>query len=1249
MRTTALVTLLLCGLHAALLAEAGSVRADAEPWNVPGDVSELQRAGTGRRGLESFRHNGYLGIESGYQAILLGSKLPIGPAAHVPWARPYARGPIKVLIVTSFGNAAADVQQLAQVARELQVDVRWLLVADAAILSNATADELYRTQFLPEQARAVLREDYDVIVMTFGTYTPLHGVVAEHPYFPDDVYRTILDKVDRGTGLVLVGQNSAGYWVQRTPLAAALPAQMSGAYTKLDREVRLEAEPGATAFQLLGYPAHWFTPDRPLVLYDWQLQPGTQVLARVATKPAIMLRAHGQGRVLLLGWDGTLAPQRASGRMELEHDTALAARAIAFAARKEPELQLKLSQGPIAAGMPGELTAELSGAARIELTLRGEAFRKLHVLTVRAPAGRSRISLPKLAKGQYFVQVIARDERGRVLTWGDQALDVQAAADLTVETDKASYQVGEAVQIAGRAPGLQPESGLMVALEVRDATGRVLSRAEKPFAQDTRFEYPIRAARVAAHKAVITVSRAGAPLLQAAAQFFVPTFEWQDYENVLWAWPTAPNALLRDRGGFTSVFDGYGREDMGAAAAHYGLRVARLNDSGLEPSTVQTQPLIAAGFAPRLQRAIAAAQRHGALFWLLQDERHQLNDPGPPDAEGLARFRKYLHTHYASLSALNASWGTRLRAWDQVRPTLTGDVQPGVKNLAAWLDFRLYVADQAFELDAQQARMLRATFGAATLVGIDGFTSSPQVLPYGALDFGRLAAEGVFNFYAPYADDFVVSSLIKGAKAKYLGWATPRAEYFGAPWRDAFRGHWGTLRFFGPTFWSDFGFLQPAGRWTGESTRELRAGVGKLLMGSERESSPIVFLYSYPSLVLNSASRLWEARHGGAELARAAADSRNVMEQMLIHAGVSFGYQTTAQLERGGLAGKKLLILPRQMAVALPRTTLAVIEQFVRDGGIVLADLAPALCDEHGKPRAQGGLDGLFGVRTASESIVQGARDYLAGVLAADPLLPQGEWLRGEWYDQRLRVSDGRALGKHVADATPAFVVKQTGRGRALLLNLLLAPLWPGSVHPTAEQQALIQSILEAARIAPVARVQTDGGAAQRGYEINVLRDGPNRYVGFYAHRVPEVDPGAVRAHFAQDKHTYDVRAGRYLGLAHEVDLPLRERQAALFARLDYQLTSLTLRAPPTGTRGELLRVAIALGATAAPGRHVVHVQLSGPDGGPLPLYTQNVVVDGGLGELQLLPALNEPQGIWQISAREVVSGLTAASSVELR
>ena len=63
--------------------------ASSQTWRVPGDVPEMMAACQNIPELHEFSRDGYLSIECGYQAILLGSRIPIAPAPHIPWPKPY--------------------------------------------------------------------------------------------------------------------------------------------------------------------------------------------------------------------------------------------------------------------------------------------------------------------------------------------------------------------------------------------------------------------------------------------------------------------------------------------------------------------------------------------------------------------------------------------------------------------------------------------------------------------------------------------------------------------------------------------------------------------------------------------------------------------------------------------------------------------------------------------------------------------------------------------------------------------------------------------------------------------------------------------------------------------------------------------------------------------------------------------------------------------------------------------------------
>lgn len=1233
----------------------GEPRPAAPPlvWDVPGDVPAMMAACKDIPALYSFSRNGYLSIECGYQAILLGERIPLAPAPHVAWAKPYARGPLRVLAFTMFGNGPADTIQLAQVARELDCDMRFVLIADVPTHSDWGYDEAYRTGYLAEQARRALKVHCDVILMALGSYSPGFGYPQARNSFPDDVYRTILEKTRQGTGLVLVGSNLGNWWVEKTPLVEASPAKMTGA-----RRVPQPQAKAGPDLDVLAGTALADLPTKPekapaytaMAVYDWQPKPGAKVAATEHGKPLVVCGTWGQGRTVLLGWDGTLAPVPSNGqRLAFEHGMATTLRAIAYAAGKEPPVAIVPRAAELVAGAAGKATVITSDPVRLPWTVRDADFETMAAGESPAVKGDNPVALPPLPVGEYWLDVIARDGKGASLGWGSAPLAVTSKARLTLATDKEVYQVGETVTLTGELHDVAP--GRSVEVRVRDAAGRVLAAGPAEGQARFTFAYKIRDARVSPHDVLVTVSQGTAPLLRGRVAFYVPSHAWTDYENILW--PTSTSELTpaaRDVCGLTAVMDSWGGDAMGRAGAGVGIRAARMNDGVLNPGTMQTDPEKGAAENDRtLRSAIEAARRYGAVCWAFQDERHCVDDAGMPGAEGLRRYRAHLQQQYPSLAALNASWGSHYSDWNQVVPTLSKDLQRGAKNLAPWADFRLYVADQVFRADARHAKMVRDALGPETCVGVDGFTSSGHMIPYGGMDIGRYLSEGVFNFYCPYGDDLLIASMVRGPMVKYIGWGMSRRQYFGYPWRDALRGQWGTFRFFGATFFSQFGWVQPAGAWIGEGTRGLREGVGKALMGARRELSPVAILYSYPSMMTCAAAGVWVEKGNARMMWPPANASRETLERSLLGCGVSFGYVTDAQVARGGLRGKRLLVIPQFMGMALGDATCAAIKEFVAQGGVVVADLCPAVCDEHGRPREKGGLDDLFGVTRSGLAYEHHSADYLVGVTKPGPLVPEKGWWSGQWREKSLKVADGTALGKHWFADGPALVTKQTGKGKTLLLNFLATTPVTRDGEPEDDGPKLIDRLLAASGVRPHAQIAgASGGSLLENYEVNVLRDGPVEYVGVYCNTTPD-DAEHVAIEFPDARETYDLREGKYLGRTKRAKLPLRAYGAAVFARLDYQVTGLSIKAADA-LRGGAVPVAVDLACTGkSPGRHVVRLEVLAPDGLANHFYTQNVDTRGGQWRGEVFTALNDPPGPWTVRAREVMSGHTATTQFQLK
>ncbi len=1223
--------------------------AGPDAWDLPGDVPEMMRRCQDIPALYAFSRNGYLSIECGYQAILFNGDVPIANAPHIPWMKPLAKPP-KLLVFAKFGNSPADYAQVAQLCREFDASTRFVLIASAPVNHEVLKDEAYRLGFLAEQAREALKDDYDAIVFAMGSYSPGFGHKLVTEIFPTDVYESVLAKVREGTGLVLVGSNMGGWWVNDTPLLEASPATMTGKFWRLSEESNIR--PVADQPLFAGLPTHDL---REFALYDWQLKEGATVLATESDRPCIIGGAYGRGRVLLLGYDGTLAPVRTmlDDTLAFEHGLALAIRGVAWAANAAPPVQVVPRDADITAGQPGAVDLNLSADVRLDASLRSRDNRLVWQAVVESTAGAGNLMLPPLPSGSYALHLIARDTDGNSLGFGGCAVTVTGTRQLTVAVTPELAAIGDTVTVSASlteddARQVIPATRFEIA--IRDVTGRLLA-----IGQTNPFAYAVADARVAPHVAEVTVYEDDRPVLRQAASFFVPDFTWTDYENVLW--PTTPvemNLLMRDRGGMTAVMDSWGRSTMGEAGARVGIRAARMNDGIVEPKKMVTDP--AAGLVQYdyvINPAIEAARKHGALTWAFQDERHG-GDPGMPGEAGLTAFRDYLKEIYGSLDALNAQWETDYASWETVLPMMTADITAHTTNLSPWVDLRLFGAENGYRTDKRHAEMVRNAFGPDVSIGIDGFTTSGHVIPYGAIDIGRMLTTGVFNSYCPYGDDLMIASMVTGPMVRYLGWGMSRKDYFGQPWRDVFRGHWGTFRFFGQTFYSQFGWMQPSGDWTGEGTRELRSGTGRLLMGSKRQIDPVVILYSYPSMMTIAGAGAWVEKGNSHLMWRPANWSRDAWEQMLVGCGNSFGYLTEAQVQAGMLSDRRLLIIPHFMGIALGTETCRAIEQFVTEGGVVVADIVPAICDDHGKLLPKGNLDDLFGIRHDGFQYGQRPADYLVGVTNQDPQSPingmnlgENGWYIGEWFEKTLQVTDGTALGKHWFTDIPAMVVKHTGKGQAILLNFLHTATVRRNGQPEDDEYKLMEQLLAFGRIEPQARVETDYGQRERFAEVNTLHDGLNSYVGVYANRTPDEDPARLILRFKDARETYDVRTGAYLGKVDQAPIPLRLKEAALFARLDYRVTALTLEAK-SAVAGQPVQLTLRLATTTPPGRHIVHIGVSEPDGTPNFFYTRNVELVDGVWQGSLPTALSDRPGTWRIEAREVVSAMSASATFKL-
>ncbi|MBU0610263.1 MAG: hypothetical protein KKI08_20430, partial [Armatimonadetes bacterium] len=275
--------------------------------------------------------------------------------------------------------------------------------------------------------------------------------------------------------------------------------------------------------------------------------------------------------------------------------------------------------------------------------------------------------------------------------------------------------------------------------------------------------------------------------------------------------------------------------------------------------------------------------------------------------------------------------------------------------------------------------------------------------------------------------------------------------------------------------------------------------------------------------------------------------------------------------------------------------------------------------------------------------------------------------LTGLDVDSDVTVADGQAMGR--SGEAPLIVIKQTGKGRAVLLNYAFGAAYRVRTQPTAlPQWAALRGVLALAKVAPQVTVTTDQGGVPpqaagtppgdplRQLETVRFEDGPVYYLAFLKYRIGATEPlTTATVTTGEARHTYDMRTGQYLGNVAAWDAEFTPARAKLYARLPYEVkdvkAAVRLAAPTAGaqTEGPVANCSIELTASAGtPGKHWIELQVLGPDGQPRPCYARNVPLANGKAISAIPLALNDPPGQWKLVARDSISHKTATATFKL-
>ena len=968
---------------------------------------------------------------------------------------------------------------------------------------------------------------------------------------------------------------------------------------------------------------------------------------------------------------------------ELDYDYYLAAaiKLILWAAKREQAVAVACSAGPAIAAeatTPAKVAFQLraakpEGKAAMELQVRNRRNRVWHLddRTLDVPQGDTvaEFALPKLPNGSYFADLWVRRD-GKVLGVGSVGIEVTAKtriANLTL----AQPSFGSGEPLKGQVTVENPLPDLSVRLRATDLQGRVVARGSAPVANGTAdFTVPTL-------PALTLVGWLEAELVQGADTLDVRTLDYTvgnrypDPLDMLFVmWDAYPNDFLGPmiaaelgRQGIDSYYGGKHQPGYGIYANQWWLPYAtRFTDSKTDwyqlKATREATDLVRAPCLtdPKYREEVRAdllktaegARNCSTAEFTLGDEN--LFVSGRFDLcmseTCVADFRVWAQTEYGSIDALNASWGSSFKAWDEVKPGTLEDCQK-TGNLVPWVDHRLHMESVWAGMHAFSRDVIRSVVPQAR-VGYEG--SDSHVSTWLAADFWKLAHSMNLNniYYRDFLSlawsDFVEPGTLLGA-GWFGGYANNRNEPFMRcfPWRALFKGSnslwvWAGFGHAGSVMSFDTS-LYPFFKAACEEVREIKSGPAKLLITSKREHDGIALLYSPSSVHLATATQ------GFPDMDKIL----NATVKVLHDIGLEARVLAYAELAAGKLQNSEFKVLILPCSQALGPDEVVNIRRFVEAGGCVIADLRPGITDLHGKPYAKPALDDLFGVTQAAAFKKEiGASDTLG--------------LKGIACDASLTAAGGQAGA--TSGNVPLLIANRCGQGQALLLNFALDGYLAESSKAGVEfagwaegepYRKLLRAEMERQGVRPVVTVQPEAPCV----EISRFRDGDAEYVGIvqtlpfdtieYTNRkLPVPQPRQVTINFGREAQVYDVRAGKHLGKAATVTGDLTPGIAKLYALLPDKPRKPSLRLPNKAQPGERIEGNVEFKSRRTAENHVVRVRVFAPDGKEVSWYAQNLRVTDTPATFQIAFAWNDKPGKWRITATDVVTGVSESETLKL-
>ena len=1227
--------------------------------NLPSTVEEMEEACREYPFLIEWARDGE-NITSGNQTLLFKGKLPLLKIPHCVLAEKLSGSPLKVLIVST-----------VQLEGELFYLPSSILNAEWIRIPGLYPEFLKQSPEVINYTLKLLKEGLekkpDVIILT----------ISAEP-FPEGVHKKILSYIENeGKGLILCGVNSYGwqgswwnkYYKDVYPLEGGYNRQRIGNMSFIKTEDYINF--GGIPWEVL--PPIGVYKNVKLVNNGksaWETKDGI---------PIVGIKEIGKGRIVALGWVGMFPEvgRYAEVIQEAENDaskgisyyeryfTSALVKLILWASKRESPAYVTFKDDELYYNKKNKVDIEIKGnlekVKNVEIFLWDDEFKNIFKKTIPCKETIS-IQLPDIPAGTYLIDCFLKDENNSTISWYSKSLNIKNNINLKLEVNKKFFIPGEEAILNGIIEGEKEKVEIL--LQNEDVEGNVLEEVKVKPDKDRKFIWKFifkeSYSPIQRIKAIVYSDKK--MVMKGFVEISNSIHKWDDFYNILWGgWdiPYLTKEYLKIAkeiigidafvaGGFPSSLYPLLSKEIESGLKVYWTNWFYFHPGELEKDYTRTVNML----EKKVPDFHYFVNKYGSLGICVQDERHALQET-PPGEEILGMFRKYLKEKYGKIEDLNKLWGTNFTSFDEVKPLSTNDIKKDTINLVGWLEYRIWFSNLTMELDKKLFNeAVNGLIDKNVYYGIEGlFDLTGHLIPYSGFNY----SETPFNLLMPYGREVVnlARSFCDGLLSTWRGYSNSKKEYFTAPWWGILHGYRGMGWFCGKTFINELGGLYKQYKWVQESTQPLKEGIGKLIINLKEKKDPVVILYSQPSIYTISILGKWVNPENLHLFLRPFNWSREALQKLLIWNGINYRYISEKQINQGLLKDKKLLILC--CAVSISKETCEKIKDWVKDGGVLIADIRPGIFNEIGFPSNL--LNEVFGVK--NEKFEWGLQpfDYLVWARDTNGDWKMTGWLVGEYFEKSLEVSDGKPLGEIIFQdkKVPCFIYKKYGKGKVLLLNFLLS-----SYSRFSDQwfTQLGKEIIRFADIKPEIQICNEYKVPIPEHEIVRWEEGDIKYYGIFRDEKCN-QPENIYLFFDDERFNYifggvdpiegKTLSPKFLGYGNNIKLSMKNGGVLLVARIPYKIEGLEVKIKNVGKLPQSTKINVeVLSSSKNRSMHVINCQVFNPSGEKISNLSKNYILKDGKGEIDIPFYVNSVSGKWKIKLKEVISGIEKEIQIQL-